>query len=224
MTIGNQVVPAWTLWLPVITALGVALLGTLGAWWLDVLRSRRAATASQGRQRDEAYEEMIRWSRSLVRRMWALGLTGRFYSGLLGSASVLLDPGSRLSPMKVFDLMNKEYAPLEAAWGRVWLLGSQQAIDAADEIMDAAGEVMEAAGAVLKRGRLSAGYRGIVGERWTEAQEAALWGAIERLARAQAKFAHLVRKETGREPVELAIDRATAERTESQDHDPIARE
>jgi hypothetical protein len=138
----------------------------------------------------------------------------RFRSGLNESLSVLLRLRRTLDSLEPYDWTDRDLRPIGDAWLRVWVLGTQQAIDAADRVMIACFEVMTAATACPDRNLIARAYRALAGEVWTQKQLADFDTALERLEEKRAVFVKVIRKEMGKAAVELAIERAEREARE----------
>lgn len=191
----------------VVTAFATAVLTgavTLGVWWCQ-----RAAQVRDARVavRDAAYIELIRCVLDFTLQARALAETVHFRSGLKGWAYKPLDP------VDYFPRMVNEFKPLNAAWSSVHVHGTQAGIDLADKLLGAAADLLEAATAVdVDRPKLA---RLLLGERWTETKQATFGDALRRLVRHRTELIHLARKESGRDSVFMAIDKADDEHATS---------
>jgi hypothetical protein len=152
--------------------------------------------------------QQVNRSLTFAFRARTLGDAMRFRSGLNESLSVLLRLRRTLDSLELYDWMDMDYRPLGDAWSRIWVVGTQQAIDTADRVVTACDEVLSAATAQPDRNLLARAFRALVGEVWTKKQLADFDAALTRLAEERAAFVKLMRSEMGKEAVELALERA----------------
>lgn len=195
-------------WAPVIAALGASFLTVLGTWGLNQFQHRQAKREAERQEQHAAYQLVLNRSMTFAFRARTLGDAMRFRSGLNESLSVLLRLRRTLDSLELYDWIDRDLRPLGDAWLRVWVVGTQQAIDAADRVMIACEEVMGAATARPNRGLIGRAYRALAGEVWTKEQLANFDSALERLAEERVAFVKIMREEMGKEAVELALERA----------------
>jgi hypothetical protein len=206
-------------WAPVIPALGASFLIVLGTWGLNQFQHRQAKGAAERQEQHGAYQEVLNRSRTIATRARTLGDAMRFRSGLNESLSVLLRLRRVLDSLELYDWMDKDLRPLGDAWLRVWVVGTQQAIDAADRVVIACFDMISAATAHPDRSLIARAYRALAGEVWTQKQLANFDDARDRLDKEQAAFVKIIRKEMGKEAVELALERAERKARELPDKD-----
>jgi hypothetical protein len=207
-------------WAPVIAALGASLLTVLGTVGRDRLQERREGRGAEKKEQLAAYQEVLNRSLAFANRSRALGETMRLRSGLEEGLSVALRQRRLLDPFELYDWIDKDYGPLIDAWSRVWVVGPQSAIDAADRVALACGEVLGAATARSYRNQVVRAYRMLVGEVWTRDQLAEYDRALRRLAEERVAFVKVIRAEMGKQAVDLALERADQQAREppKQDH------
>ncbi len=128
----------------------------------------------------------------------------RFRAGLLEGPSILLGLRRPIEPTDIFDWFNKEMEPVNEAWSRIWVIGTQDAVDAGNRLVYACSDLLEAASARSPRKFVAF----IVGEIWTRQQEEAYQAKLKEFSDARMDFARLMRKELGRDAVEFVLKQA----------------
>jgi hypothetical protein len=144
-------------------------------------------------------------------------------SGLQEGLEVTLRHRKPIDIMSLYDWAVDDLNTLMDAWSRVWYLGTQAAIDAADSLVSACNEVLELA--VTYNSEEQPAKRRlhtyVVGLRWNQEEQAAFQAALTRTAERRAAFVQLMRKELGQPPVELAIERALARKHTEAESSPL---
>jgi hypothetical protein len=188
------------IWVPVIAALGASALTVFGSFWLGEHQNRLRKRADQLKERSVAYGVLLARSYDLIMRV---GVTDSVVS-LSSSPAESIELTFRSKPLDLFDFfdwMDKSFQPLNDAWSRVWAVGSQDAINAANLLFKASTDLMSKS----MSSDLNVGWlrTAINGSPWTEEQRAALAEAARAVARARVTFAAIMREETARESVKL---------------------
>jgi hypothetical protein len=112
-------------------------------------------------------------------------------------------------PIDALDFMTRfvdDAAPLYDAYSRIWLHGSQQAMDAADELLSSSASMLTTLTS-SDSGRPPL-LKLFAGEGWSKAQEQAYDRALARVSEQRVTLAKAVRKELGKKTVEFALERA----------------
>lgn len=91
--------------------------------------------------------------------------------------------------------------PLNDAWSRVWLFGTEESVTAANDVVKRAPEVV---GTATRPGTARTGLLGrVLGERWTPEEDQAYAATLRDFGIARKRFAEVARKEIGAEVVDL---------------------
>jgi hypothetical protein len=198
-------VPSWTIWVPVVAALGASLLTGLATWGIGQWQQAKRDKGEAQQARSAAYRELLIYSVDFIRRAQALGHMVRLRSGFAEGVAVTLRQRKPVEMFDLFEWVDKSMQPLTAAWSQIWLVGSQAAIDAADSLMNSCADFMEAATASDPgRGYLA---KLVKGEAPSAEQTAAFHAALKCVSRERVAFARLVRKDLGRIPVTFTLER-----------------
>lgn len=112
------------------------------------------------------------------------------------------------------DWVDRAFLPLCDAWSRVWAVGSQDAIDAANLLIEAANDLVRTS---MSPDQDRGWLRNVIrGETWTEEQRLGLRQALRRVIKERVAFAAVMRAETGREMVTLLPERVNSEKSDGQ--------
>ena len=179
-------------WAPVIAALGSSFLTLLGTVGWDQRKERRANRAAEMQEQHAAYQEVLNRSMTFALRAKTLGDAMRVRSGLSEGLAVALWQRREVDPFELYEWIDRDFRPLGDAWARIWVVGTQEAIDAADKLVTTCGELMAAATARPQRGFISRVQTFVVGELWSEEQLVA--------------FVKVMRREMDKKTVRLALD------------------
>jgi len=176
-------------------------LATVGVWLLQQRRSDRDARIAA---RSAAYADLARLSLDFLLLVGSIAETLHLRTGVKESWAVFVGHRRPVEPLEFFTVMREQFKPLNAAWSTVYAHGSQEGIRLADDLLLACGDLMTAA----TSGNEDRPYvaRLVFGEKWTDNKSAQYQGAADRVARIRADLLHLVRAESGRDPVSFAID------------------
>lgn len=189
------------LWIPLVAALGAAVLTGLASVGAVIFQARLQQADNLRHERRHAYSQLLATSAVLAHTSHTLHLARETRSGLSESFEVAFRLRKLLD---VFDLdarMRQDLVPLYAAWSEVWTVGTQEAIRAGNAVVSAAIEVIE-------RGTVRGAARGrvatrLLGERWTRQQLDEWDRSIQELAGAREELVAAARAEFGLETVEL---------------------
>jgi hypothetical protein len=194
-------------WPPAVVAAfiasGITLLGTVVRDSRQRIRDGKSAVK---KSRSAAYGDMLAHSMSLAARAQTVRGLLPLRSGLDEGVSIVLRLRKPIDSFDLHDWLDRDLAPLTNAWSQVWAVGSQEGIDAADELMDACADLI---GAATKhdesRNKVRAAVRGIV---WTPEEVESYDKALSRLSEQRVAFVRLMRQELGAPTVEFALERA----------------
>ena len=193
----------------VVAALGSSALIGLIALGLGGRQHRQRERAAARQDRFATYGKLLARSVTIVTRVRATGDTMRLRSGLAEGLDIALRHRRPIELMELHDWFSQDFRQLTDAWVKIWTVGTQNAIDAADRLVDACGDLIEAATSQCpKRGWLWSALRGKV---WTEEQRATYQETLERVSAERVAFARLTRMEMGNAAVDFALDRAATE-------------
>jgi hypothetical protein len=195
-------------WATIIAALGAALLTNIASFW--VLQWQRLRDRKVGAKKDKAaaYGQLLARTMTFDRRAGMLNLVMRSRSGLQDRLDVVLGIRQPLDLFQLHEWLEEDFTPITDAWARIWAVGTQDAIDAADRLVHACADVLNAAATIdTNRTRLQAWWRNIAGEVLPPQQKLAYDAAVKNLARERIVFVKLIRKELGSKTVEFALER-----------------
>lgn len=198
--------PIWIVWVPVIAALGASILTNLGNVGLYWLQRRKESKAAVRKEQAEAYGDLLARTSLLHYRAMLAGVLARSHSGLEYRLNLLFRFSRPIDFFEMTRWTGESFQLVTDAWLRVWVVGSQDAVDAADRLMDAAGGIVSATTSLNTD--QSAVSKSIRGEVWSEAQRKSYDDAVRRISREHVAFAKVVRKELGRATIEFALERA----------------
>jgi len=190
--------------LAVVAALAASALtgGTsLGVVWLrEWLRGRAA-------DRDvlaAAVTELLSRSMAVSLRYQALGEMMKQRSGLGEGADVALRQRKPLDHFELHDFIDRDVAPLNAAWSVIWTRGDQELIRLANKLVANCADLMGVSTARMPAATtLTRMRRFVVGERWTPEMQADLERARRDMAHARKDLAVYARSVLGLPPAEL---------------------
>jgi hypothetical protein len=185
----------------VAVAVGAVLAGGANEW-----QRRQQGRSAANKEREAAYIALLIESFMFVHRAQVLGLVKQFRSGLQEGVGLLL---RQRKPIDALDFMTRfvdDAAPLYDAYSRIWLHGSQRAMDAADELLSSSASMLTTLTSSDSGRPLL--LKLLAGEGWSKAQEQAYDQALARVSERRVTFAKVVRKELGKKTVEFALERA----------------
>jgi hypothetical protein len=160
---------AVSIWAPVAAALGSSLLtgglGFGGLWWQQRHRDQVADRVEKG----ESYHQMVAQSLPFTIRASALRITMRTRSGLGEGVDVFLRLRRPSDPMELHDWLAQGFEPINLAWSKIQMIGSAEAVAAANKLLDACADVVTVATEFGRaRGRVASTLAGL---RWTPEQD-----------------------------------------------------
>lgn len=178
-----------------------SLIVSLSTEW----QRRRQGAAAEKKDREAAYIALLVSSMAFVNRAQALNSAKRFRSGFVEWRDVTLGRRKPADPLELYEFFSRDGDKLNEAWARVWAIGSQEAIDAADRVVSACAALLDSAVAIdPKRTWLTTLT---IGERWTADQERACDEAPRRVAEQRVAFATVIRQDANRKAVQFALER-----------------
>lgn len=189
------------LWVPVIAALGSAILTGIVAFGIEWWCSSRAEKAALAEQRAHAYATLLAQAGVVTFLAHGLHIAMETRSGLREGLNVTLGRQKPVDVLELNERLRATFQPLYEAWSEVWVIGSKEAIAAANDLVNQCGEVM---GVATQRGNAGPNLlRNIVGERWTQAQLNQWEKELHTLALARKRLGEIARRETGMPIAEL---------------------
>jgi hypothetical protein len=168
--------------------------------------ARREGESARKRERAAVYNQLLYCSYALADRVGMLRLETWRRGGLGGKIWIAIGARPELDALTIYEWVNRDAGPMREAWSRIWALGSQAAIDAADRLVTTSGELYEAATALPTRRDQIAAAVGML--RWDKKQQAVYNKALRQFSEARVAFVTVAREEIGVEAVELALERA----------------
>ncbi len=196
-------------WIPAIGVFAAALVTAMVAFLLNFLQHRREKRSAAKKEVAGVYGDLLVGSFNLPLRAQLLRSVAQLRSGLTEGPSTMLGLQEPIDPLRVTELIFTDMQRLNNSWSRVWAVGSQEAIDAADRLVAACGEYVDAATARSSHKPLA---KFILGDKWTPAEQSGHDTALKRVAAERVAFAKLMRNELGKDVVEFALERAERER------------
>jgi hypothetical protein len=122
-------------------------------------------------------------------------------SGLQEGLNVTLGRQKPIDLLELSDRLRANLQPLYEAWAEVWVIGSKEAIAAANDVVDQCGVVM---GVATERGKaMPSVLRDIIGEKWTQEQLDQWEKELRILALARKRLGEVARREIGMKIAEL---------------------
>jgi hypothetical protein len=183
-----------SLWIPVIAALGASLLTGIAGFGSEAIRDGRKHQREAERRRRDAYVEFLIAANGQIAMVSTIRELRKMGTGL--KPTVTID-----DPLAFLQQFNRESMVLFAAWTRVWLHGSQDAIIISNSFVDA---VIPAAGAATAQGKARPMMLSrLLGEAWTKEQEKEFGDALRKLGLIRIEFAKAARKELRETDVEM---------------------
>jgi len=183
-----------SLWIPVIAALGASLLTGLVAFGSEAIRDWRSQASDADRRRRDAYVEFLIAAAGQIALVSMVREIRKMGTGLKPAVTIE-------DPIAFLEKFNRESIALFAAWTRVWLHGSQEAITIANRFVDA---VIPAAGSATAEGKARPSWLSrLRGEAWTPEQDKAFHDAVQKLGLIRIEFAKAARKELREADVEM---------------------
>lgn len=193
-------------WIPVIAALCASALTGLIAFGLDERRARRQRRDGLAERRTLAYSGMISHAASFALAAGALHLTAQVRSGLVEGLDITLHHRKPVEPLELHDWLMTELGPMMDAMAEIWVVGTSDAVVAADQLMLKCNKVLELG---TSRGKLGTPLmRYLIGEKWTPSQVESFQKAIDEMSETRKKLAEIARVETGVEFTTLFTNQA----------------
>lgn len=193
------------IWAPVVAALGASALTLAGTLGLDWLKRRHQAKDAELERRLLAYEEFLAPLLAFTLFTRSLGEAARFRSGLDESIAVLMGWRKPIEPFDLFDKMNRNMEPLNQAWSKIWLHGSQEAITAANVVVRTCADYMQLTTSLgNSRNPLA---RTLLGVRRTPSTEREEQAALEKVFEARDAFVDVARREASKQKVVLMTEK-----------------
>ena len=178
----------------VAAALGASLLTGIFGFGGEALRDRRSGATEAERRRRDAYVEFLIAAAGQIAMLSTVREIRKIGTGL--RPAVTID-----DPVAFLEKFNRESLILFAAWARVWLYGSQDAITISNRFVDA---VIPAAGAATAAGKARPLVLSrFIGEAWTKEQDKEFADAVQNLGRIRIEFAKAARRELREADVEI---------------------
>ncbi len=186
-----------SLWIPVIAALGASFLTGVAGFGLELIRDALGVEHEQVRRRREAYVEFLIAAASQLAMLSTLREMRKLATGAFRFNELIKDPIAFLREY------NREAMVLFEAWTKVWLSGSQEAIEAANRFVDATVPATEAASATGKARHVILSR--LLGEGWTEQQQKDYADALRNIGRLRIEFAKVARRELGETEIDILV-------------------
>jgi hypothetical protein len=171
---------------------------------ISLLQHRREKRSAKYQETASAYGDLLVGSLNFAFRAMFLRVVVEHRSGAMEGPSVFLGLKPPLDAPQLLESLLNDMKPLNQAWSRIWVVGTQEAINAADSLVSACGDLLETATS------WNLTLFGI--KKWSNEEQSAYDETMLRMARDRAAFVGLMRKELGKEKIELALERAERER------------
>jgi len=185
----------------VIAALGGSALTGLVAFGIEWWRSSRAAKAALAERRARVYATLLAQAGIVTLLAHGLHIAMETRSGLREGLNVTLGIQKSFDPLDLSERLRATFQPLYEAWSEVWVIGSKEAIAAANDLIEQCGAVM---GVATQHGNARPSIlRNILGEKWTPAQLEQWEQELHTLALARKRLGEIARQETGMPIAEL---------------------
>jgi hypothetical protein len=199
-----------TIWSPAVIAAAVASVITyLGNGLREKRQRKRDGQAAVNRDRASAYGDLLARSLAAGTRIQAIRATLPMRSGIKEGVNVTLGLSKPLDMLALHDWLDRDFGPMHEAWSRVWAVGSQEALDAADNLVNSCAELMRLA-TTFDPKRLRTVLRGVS---WTAEEEAEYDRSVVKFSEERVSFARLMRDELGMDSVEFTLERLRRERS-----------
>jgi hypothetical protein len=148
-----------------------------------------------------AYARLLAVTAVIVDTASVLRLTVELRSGLKEGLDVAMHHRKPVDPLELHNQLRRDKEPLYQAWSEVWVVGTQEAIAAGNDLVAKAGEIM---GAATGSGQARTGLiRYLRGEKWSQEQLDEWNEQIRELGILRREFAVMARRELGSEVARL---------------------
>jgi hypothetical protein len=182
-------------WVPVIAALGASALTGLIAFGLDALRAHRDNTERLTERRARAYSQMLSHAAAFALAVGAMHLTAQLRSGFTEGLDVTLHHRKPVDPLELHDWLMRELGPMLEALSEIWVVGTQESVEAGNDLMKKCNDVL---GLGTNRGKVPSRFvRIFVGEKWSTEQRKVFDEAAKVMADARKRLAEVARRELG---------------------------
>lgn len=206
-----------TVWAPVVSALGASFLTILGSFGLFQWQRWRDNRSSARATKEAAYTELHARAWSVTRRVGTLGLAKQFRSGITEGLAVSLGQRKALDVFQLHEWIEADFRPLTDVYARVCVVGSQGAIDIANNVLSACSDLIGTATATDPQ--QSPIVRFFKGERPTAEQIEAFEAAQKQVFVQLEALVALACREIGSNSVMLPLTRAALEAARSPDEE-----
>lgn len=169
-------------WAPVVAAVGASLATAVGTWGVSAWTLAKASTSGKDSDRRAAYLDLLGACVGLTVKGQGLAVERQVRSTWRDGPLTLLGLRPPLDHMRLNEGLSERVDAVLRAQARLWVVGTQDAIHAADAAAFAAAEFLSAA------------------------SDAQLATALKQVARCTADFVQVIRTEFGEVPVTLTID------------------
>lgn len=187
--------------LPVIAALGAALLTVLGSFGLLQYKDKLRHRAAREQERAVAYHDLLSRSFEILMRVRAVGEVMRLRSSGGEPGDIPLRGEGKIGLFEVLEWMAPAFQPFSDAWSRVSEVGSQGAIDAGSDLVLAIYDLLSTAVSPdPKRGWLVAF---LAGKPWSVDQCSSYETAIDCVHIYRGELTMVLRSEFGAPPAHL---------------------
>lgn len=194
-----------SLWVPVVAALGAALLSTLGTLGLEALRNQATSRSEAVKARRIAYVAFIEAANGMLMLGQTLRSLLRAQTGLAASFAALLRLRQPVDPSELTWRMADHNRPVLDGQAGILACGSPRAAIAASVVVSRASDYLQAATATTAAQR---GLIGVVPWRPTREQDAELSARLDEAGRAVQAFLVVMREDLGEEALDLGSDNA----------------
>jgi len=202
---------SYTAWAVVSASVSASVLTTGGAFWLDVIRSKRRAKTVTQNELKSACARIISGALKVSLQGAALRLNMVVRSGLKEGLDVTLGLRKPTDPLGISDYLFSELAPVLDAQSIVWLSGDVKLIRSAGDVVLAVADVIDKSTTFPKDRRLNsstsqinilkAALRGLIPLKLAGDDETERIASVKRLGLACANFGEVVRKNLGMEDI-----------------------
>jgi hypothetical protein len=194
-----------TIWAPVAAALGASLLTGLLLFGVEKWRAHLAENSAQQERGARAYASLLSASAViLISTAGGLRLARKTRTGVAESVAVTTRMRKLMDPLEFSDWIRRDTMPLFEAWAEIWVIGTPEAVDAANEIVNRCASII---GLASEQGSGRVGFaRWFLGEEPATDQVERFNAEVKRLGQARRNLGDIARREAGASGAHLVLE------------------
>ncbi len=185
-----------TIWAPVAAALGASLLTGLLLFGVEKWRAHLGENSAKQERRARAYASLLSASAViLISTAGGLRLARKTRTGVAEGVAVTTRMRKLMDPLEFTDWIRRDTMPLFEAWAEIWVIGTPNAVDAANDIVSRCASII---GLASEQGSGRVGVaRWLLGEEPAADQVERFNAEVKLLALARKSLGDIARREAG---------------------------